>query len=82
MNSFKYYFYRTHHQAEVDLVLEGAFGLLPIEIKTGTKVGSKQLVALNNFITDYGCPYGIVVNNSESITMLSPKIIQIPAGCL
>ena len=82
LRSFKYYFYRTHHQAEIDLVLEGAFGLIPIEIKSGTKVGAKQLTALKNFIQDYQCEYGIVINNSESVSMLSDKIIQIPAGCI
>ena len=31
--SYDYYHYRTGGGAEVDMVLEGEFGLLPIEIK-------------------------------------------------
>jgi len=31
-----YYYDRTKHGAEVDLILEGSFGVLPIEIKFGT----------------------------------------------
>jgi len=30
------YFYRTQNKAEIDLVLEGKFGIVPIEIKSGS----------------------------------------------
>ena len=37
-----YYYYRTKNGAEIDLILEGSFGLLPIEIKFGQKTTLKQ----------------------------------------
>lgn len=82
LRSFDYYFYRTHHQAEVDLVLEGAFGLIPIEIKTGLKTDKSSLKSLLAFMQDYDCPYGLVINNSVQPQYLAPNIIQLPAGCL
>lgn len=82
LRSFDYYFYRTQHQAEVDLVLQGSFGLVPIEIKTGHNTSVKSLGNLKKFIQDYQCPYGIVINNSERPARLSATIIQLPAGCL
>ncbi len=42
------YFYRTHNQAEIDLILEGEFGTLPIEIKLGAKTDRRQLTTLKN----------------------------------
>ncbi len=76
------HFYRTHHQAEIDLVLEGEFGILPIEVKVGFRTGKKPLTALDAFIAEQGCPYGIVINNAESAAWLTPKIVQVPASCL
>ena len=82
LRSFDYYFYRTQHQTEVDLVLSGAFGLIPIEIKTGLKTDRARIKSLSAFIADYDCPYGLVINQSEQPAYLAPKIIQLPAGCL
>ncbi len=80
--SVKPYYYRTQHQAEIDLILEGSFGLIPIEIKSGFKTEKKQLKALQDFIEEQKCPYGIVINNADKIQALTAKIIQIPASCL
>ena len=44
------YFYRTGAGGEVDLVLEGAFGLLPIEIKHGQTVTAYELRSLSEFV--------------------------------
>ena len=80
--AWSYYYFRTRNGAEVDLVLQGRFGLLPIEIKLGRQTGLKQLAALQQFIARHELPFGIVVNNSEQVRMLSDTIVQIPAGCL
>ena len=82
MIAIRPHFYRTHHQAEIDLVLESEFGILPIEIKVGFRTERKFLKALEAFIAEQGCPYGIVINNVESTAWLTPKIVQIPASCL
>jgi predicted AAA+ superfamily ATPase len=79
---WNYYYYRTRNGAEVDLVIDGAFGVLPIEIKFGLKTDRGKLTSLRKFVNDNNLPFGIVINNSEEVTMLSDKIIQIPAGLL
>ena len=56
---FDYYYYRTGGGAEVDLILEGEFGLIPIEIKYTQTVPAKQLRALKDFIRDQNCPFGL-----------------------
>jgi hypothetical protein len=76
------YFYRTNHQAEVDLVLEGEFGILPIEIKLGTTISHYELRALRDFVDDHRLPLGVIINNASEVVWLDEKIIQIPAGCL
>jgi uncharacterized protein len=74
-----YYYYRTKHGAEIDLILEGSFGTIPIEIKFGVSTKVKQLTSLIKFIKDYELPFGIVINNSNEVRLLSHKVIQIPA---
>ena len=80
VDQWRYFYYRTKNGAEIDLLLEGNFGLLPIEIKFSTSVRNRSLMALNQFIKEYSLPFGIVINNSKTVQMLSEKIIQIPAS--
>lgn len=77
-----YYYYRTGGGAEVDLILEGDFGLLPIEIKYSQKISLKELRGIRDFIRERNCSYGIVVTNSEKVEFLEDKLIAIPAGCI
>jgi len=74
--------YRTSGGAEVDLILEGEFGLLPVEIKYGQHIQSRQLRSLRDFIREQGCRFGIVVCNVEQVTRLDERITAIPFGCL
>jgi predicted AAA+ superfamily ATPase len=76
--SVKGFYYRTHNQAEIDLIMDGKFGLLPVEIKFGT-TDPKKLIALENFINEHNLPYGLVINNGEHVEWLRPKILQLPA---
>ena len=64
------------------MILEGSFGLLPIEIKYNSHTSKKVLTAMTNFIDKHQLSYGIVVNNGDSPSMETEKIIQIPAGCI
>ena len=77
--NWHYYYYRTKHGAEVDLILEGNFGLLPIEIKFGVATQSRQLTSLKKFLADNALPLGIVINNSTEVKALAKNIVQIPA---
>jgi len=74
-----YSHFRTKSGSEVDLVLTGEFGTLPIEIKYGTSTRQKQLTGLQKFINDNQLPYGVVINNSSTIELISQNIIQVPS---
>jgi len=80
--SFDYFHYRTSAGAEVDLVLEGEFGLLPIEIKYKQTVSLRELKGIRGFIKDYQCAYGIVISNNERLGLIDEKLINIPFGYL
>lgn len=76
------YYYRTHSGAEIDLVLEGNFGILPIEIKYGSTILSRQLRAMTEFLHEHHLPFGILINQADRIEWLTKNIIQLPAGYL
>ena len=75
-------YYRTIDKSEVDLIIEGSFGVIPIEIKLGSTVRRQYLRGLNNIITDMGLNYGVVINRAQRIEQLTDKIIQIPVNCI
>lgn len=76
------YYYRTHSGAEIDLVLEGNFGILPVEIKYGSTILSRQLRSMTEFIAEHRLPFGVLINQADKIEWLTKNIIQIPAGYL
>jgi predicted AAA+ superfamily ATPase len=75
-------FYRTRDKAEIDLIVDGPFGFIPIEIKLGTQLTQRMLGPLKAFIKETGTRFGILVNNSEKIEIVAENIIQIPANYL
>ena len=79
---FDYYYYRTGGGAEVDLVLDGEFGLIPIEIKYSQAVTAKQLRGLKGFIKEQNCRLGIVINNNDMPRLYDDNIVGIPFACL
>lgn len=72
-------FYRTRDKAEIDLIIDGPFGFIPIEVKLGRKLNQRTLGSLKSFLNETGARYGILVNNSDKIEIVADKIIQIPA---
>lgn len=80
--SFDYFHYRTSAGAEVDLILEGEFGLLPVEVKYKQTITLRELKGIRNFIKEYQCPYGIVISNNERLGLIDDKLINIPFGYL
>jgi predicted AAA+ superfamily ATPase len=82
LTNIKTYYYRTKHGAEIDFILEGSFGLLPIEIKLGEVVSAKQLITLKSFMAENGCLLGLVINQGKDIKPLSENILQIPVRYL
>ena len=82
LGRWAYSYYRTKNGSEIDLILEGDFGLLPIEVKFSSFVEKRSLISLNQFIREQSLPFGIVVNNSKEFKMLSEKVAQIPISFL
>jgi hypothetical protein len=80
--AFEYSHYRTGGGAEIDLILEGDFGLLPVEIKYTQKIKQGELRSIRDFIKERGCRFGIVINNDEHVRLYEDNLIGIPFGCL
>jgi len=76
------FYYRTSNGAEIDLILEGSFGLIPFEIKLGSSVQPGKLTALEDFIQEHNLPFGIVLNNASEPARITRNILQLPVGCL
>jgi hypothetical protein len=80
--NWNYYYFRTKNGAEIDMILEGPFGILPIEIKLGSRIKQQQIQTIKNFVYKNDLPLGIVINNSDNVEMVSDRIIQVPANCI
>ncbi len=80
--SFDYYFYRTAAGAEVDLVLEGDFGLIPIEIKHTQTIDPRELRSLKDFVLERRCRMGLVINNDQTPRLYDENIIGLPFAWL
>jgi predicted AAA+ superfamily ATPase len=76
--SFDYFYYRTAAGAEVDLILEGDFGLIPVEIKRTQRVTRRELRPLKDFINERDCRFGLVINNDTSARLYDEKIVGLP----
>ena len=75
------YYYRTGAGAEVDLVLEGDFGLIPVEIKYTAAAGDR-LRALKDFVAEHKCRLGLVINNDDHPRLYDKAIVGVPFACL
>jgi predicted AAA+ superfamily ATPase len=75
---FDPYFYRTAAGAEVDLILDGDFGLVPIEVKYRSAVGRRELRPLRDFMAERGCRVGIVVNNDTEPRLYGEAVVGVP----
>ena len=78
----KYFHFRTKAGGEIDLILSGSFGLLPIEVKYASNVKAKQITALKQFVDLHNLEMGIVISNTTEPAMITDKIIQLPACCI
>ncbi len=73
-------YYRTIDKSEVDLIIDGSFGLLPIEIKLNSTLKRTSLKGLENFIKDTQANIGFLINRGRRIELLTETIIQIPVN--
>ena len=79
---YEYAYYRTGGGAEIDLILDGTFGLIPIEIKFAQTIHPRSLRSLRDFVREQQCPFGIVINNAERVCLYDENLVGIPFGCL
>jgi len=77
-----YSHFRTKGGGEIDLIAEGSFGLIPIEVKYQSNTVKRQLTAMLNFIEKHQLPFGIVINNCDHPSLITENIMQIPVGGL
>jgi predicted AAA+ superfamily ATPase len=75
-------FYRTSSGAEVDLVCEGRFGVVPFEIKRGQRTDLRDLRGIRDFVEEQGCAFGVVINNDTAPRLYSEKLLGVPFTCL
>ncbi|HOX50350.1 MAG TPA: DUF4143 domain-containing protein, partial [Fibrobacteria bacterium] len=71
--------YRTGAGAEIDLVLQGSFGTIPVEIKYSETGDPRKWRALKDFVAEQGCAFGILVDNGIHVRRLDERIVAIPA---
>ena len=82
ITNWQFFYYRTRSGSEVDLILKGPFGVLPIEIKYGTTTNMKQLTSLSRFVEENKLPFGLLINQSKEPMWLSDTVYQLPVGWL
>jgi uncharacterized protein len=75
-------YFRTRGGAEIDLIINGPFGVLPIEVKYGSTVKRSSLKSLIAFVKDNKLPMGMIINQSEQVEWITPEIVQVPVGWL
>ncbi len=80
--AYEYSYYRTGAGAEVDLVLEGHFGRVAVEIKHTSMVGGRDLRGLRDFVTEHKARLGVVVNNDVMARLYEEDVIGLPLTCL
>lgn len=74
--------FRTRGGAEIDLILEGDFGLIPVEVKHTTLTNRRGLRALQEFVWEYKCPLGLIISRDEQPRQLEERILVVPVGGL
>jgi len=82
ITNWNVHYYRTRGGAEIDIIIDGPFGVLPIEIKYGSTIKRSSLKSLTTFVKDNNLPLGMVINQCDQVEWLTSKIVQIPVGWL
>jgi uncharacterized protein len=71
-------YYRTGAGAEVDLVVEGNFGRVAVEIKHTSAVSGRDLRGLRDFVTEHKARLGVVINNDVAARQYEESLIGLP----
>jgi uncharacterized protein len=70
--------YRTGAGAEVDLVVEGDFGLVPFEMKFSGRIDARDLRPIRDFMREFNCPIGFVIHAGEEPRRLDHRLVGLP----
>jgi predicted AAA+ superfamily ATPase len=74
----EYSYYRTGGGAEVDLVLEGNFGLVAFEIKHTATAPAREWRALHDFVAGHGARLGVIINNDVTPRLYEKRLVGLP----
>lgn len=75
---FEAYYYRTAAGAEIDLVLDGEFGLTPVEIKYSSQLRASELRPIKTFMEEHQCVRGAVFYTGERLIQLDDRLWAFP----
>ena len=78
----EYSYYRTNGGAEVDLVLEGDFGRVAIEIKHASSVNARDLRGLSDFVSEHKARLGLVITNDSATRQYEENLLGLPFNWL
>jgi hypothetical protein len=78
----QYSYYRTGAGAEVDLVIEGNFGRVAVEIKHTSTVSGRDLRGLRDFVAEQKARVGVVINNDVAPRLYEDRLIGLPLAWL
>jgi hypothetical protein len=62
----------------VDLVLEGGFGLVAVEIKHTSTIEGRNLRTLRDFVARRQARLGVVINNDVAPRLYEDRIVGVP----
>ncbi len=78
----EYSYYRTNGGAEVDLVVEGDFGRVAIEIKHASTVNARDLRGLRDFVSEHKARLGLVITNDSTPRQYEENLLGLPFNWL
>lgn len=72
--------WRTSGQAEVDLVVEVGSRVLPIEVKSGRRIGMADARHLVTFLSEYSdlAPAGLLLHDGTDTFWIAPRVLAAP----
>ena len=71
-------YYRTGGGAEVDLILEGDFGRIAVEIKHTSSVNKRDLRGLREFVHEQKARFGLIITNDSTARVYEDRILGLP----
>jgi hypothetical protein len=73
------YYWRTASGVEVDFIIEHGRRLLPMEVKSSTRLRHDDLAGLQRFLAEYAkAPWGCVLYNGPDLYCPAPNIVAVP----